>query len=84
MSSGGDGLGLRVVVVAAVMAVASAAAAAVLLVLVGGCEDAEGAPGAVVDEATAGGAGEAVAERSGQVLRHVAGVGHCGADRHGE
>ena len=88
MSSGGDRLGLGVVVVSAVMAVADAAAAVVLLGLAGGGEDAEGAPGAVVEEAAPGGGGrgrgEAVSERGGEVLRHVAGVGHGDADRHGE
>ena len=88
MSPGGDGLGLRVVVVASVMAVAAAAAVAELLGLAGGGEDAEGAPGAVVEEAAARGGGrgrgEAVAERGGEVLRHIAGVGDSDADRHGE
>jgi hypothetical protein len=88
VSSGGDCLGLGVVVVSAVMAVAAAAAAVVLLGLAGGGEDAEWAPGAVVDEAAAGGEGrgrgEAMSERGGEVLRHVAGVGHGDADRHGE
>lgn len=88
MSSGGDRLGLGVVVVAAVMAVAAAAAAVVLLGLAGGGEDAEGAPGAVVEEAAAGGGGlgrgEAVSERGGKILRHIAGVGHGDADRHGD
>jgi len=88
VSSGGDRLGLGVVVVSAVMAVADAAAAVVLFGLAGGGEDAEGAPGAVVEEAAPGGGGrgrgEAVSERGGEVLRHVAGVGHGDADRHGE
>lgn len=74
------------VVVLGVMAVAATVPEGLGMVG-GGGEDTEGAPGAFLDEAAAsagGGGSAAEAERRGEVLRHVAGVGHGDADRHGE
>lgn len=77
------GLGLRVVVVFAVMW---------LIDTTGGGEEAEGTGERVLEEAApgarrrpcpgGGGGGAAQAERRGQAVRHVAGVGDGHADRH--
>jgi hypothetical protein len=87
---GGERQGLRAVALPGFTAVFAAAAAVPVVLGVaagGGGEHAEGAPPAVLEEAAArrrGGGGAAQAERRGEALRHVAGVGHRDSDRHGE